>query len=48
MYSEVIKEIKKMHLSNKKSTFKNEDAKILSKVKDKDIEIKLVYCSEAK
>lgn len=48
MYSEVIKEIKKMHLSNKKSTFKIEDVKILNALKDKDLEVKLIYRSDAK
>ena len=47
MYSEVIKEIKKMHLSKKKSTFKIEDAKILEALKDKDIEVKLIYSEGA-
>lgn len=47
MECDIFKEIREMHLSNKKSTFKNEDAKTLSKVKDKDIEVKLIYRSDA-
>lgn len=47
MECDIFKEIREMHLSKKKSTFKIEDVKILNALKDKDLEVKLIYRSDA-